>query len=79
MKACPVPLCGARKKPRMLMCAPCWRRVPMKLRKAFYAAARQLGSQHGDRPFVNGMGRVARIRAYQEARDAVIAASAAAR
>lgn len=39
-RICPVPLCGAVVKPRMLMCAPCWRRIPRRDRMAFYKVAR---------------------------------------
>ena len=80
MKTCPVPLCGApRIKAGMLMCAACWRSVPRKLQAAVRAAWRQLDGRHGDRCEGQGSSRLARVRAYQVAREAAIGASAAAR
>lgn len=61
------------------MCASCWRRVPMKLRRAVYSTFRAMQGQHGDRPDDVGQGRLTRVRAYQAARDAAIDASAGAR
>jgi hypothetical protein len=63
----------------MLMCASCWRRVPRNLRRAVYATFRDMRGQHGDRPEISGHARLARVRAYQDAREAAIEASEAAR
>lgn len=37
-RTCPVPMCGAPLKPRMLMCAPCWRKIKRPEREEFYAS-----------------------------------------
>jgi hypothetical protein len=37
---CPVPFCDALVPSPMLMCAPCWRRIPVRDRRSFYKAAR---------------------------------------
>lgn len=39
-RSCPVPMCGATVKSPYLMCTACWRRVPLKERRAFYKEMR---------------------------------------